>query len=233
MDTIPVELTDDFIELLRRGVRVFYVRRLTLFKLMYERLGIKTKSAKNDVRVLMALDPKWFREADEDFLVMRRLICAYRGLLKSRQSLLNRMKALNTTERDILKTAIKSLEEQMNAMAEIIVSEAGKRIPAYNEVVETLEIGGDNHLLAREALAGLMTYIDFSQGIRKIKDYVGLYKVGRKSGKPRIFSGDLRKALQRLTMASKGKQIKAKDEEQTIRKIREAVRRERLEVIPA
>ncbi|MEM4303031.1 MAG: hypothetical protein QXQ70_03930, partial [Candidatus Caldarchaeum sp.] len=29
VDTIPVELTDGFIELLRRGVRVFYVRRLT------------------------------------------------------------------------------------------------------------------------------------------------------------------------------------------------------------
>ncbi|MEM4416286.1 MAG: hypothetical protein QXH32_10045 [Candidatus Caldarchaeum sp.] len=43
MDTIPVELTDGFIELLRRGVRVFYVRRLTLFKEVYERFGVKNK----------------------------------------------------------------------------------------------------------------------------------------------------------------------------------------------
>ncbi|MEM4281902.1 MAG: hypothetical protein QXQ70_04080 [Candidatus Caldarchaeum sp.] len=140
---------------------------------------------------------------------------------------------MNTSEREILKTAVKSLEEQMKAMAKIIVSEAGKRIPAYYEVVERLEIGGDNHLPAREALAELMTYIDFSRGIRKIKDYVGLYKVGRKRGKPRIFSGDLRTTLQRLTMASKRTWIKAKDEEPTIRKIREAVRREAGEVIPA
>ncbi|MEM4407173.1 MAG: hypothetical protein QXI19_00360 [Candidatus Caldarchaeum sp.] len=43
VDTIPVELTDGFIELLRRGVRVFYVRRLTLFKEVYERFGVKNK----------------------------------------------------------------------------------------------------------------------------------------------------------------------------------------------
>ncbi|MEM2579849.1 MAG: hypothetical protein QXK69_02790 [Candidatus Caldarchaeum sp.] len=67
------------------------------------------------------------------------------------------------------------------------------------------------------------TYIDFTRGIRKIKDYVGLYKVDRKSGKPKIFTGHLRKALQRLTMALKGGTgIKAKDEEETIRRIREA-----------
>lgn len=122
----------------------------------------------------------------------------------------------------------------MRELASKIDYEAGKRIPAYNEVVDTLGIGGDNHLLAREALAELMTYIDFTRGIRKIKDYLGLYKVDRKSGKPKIFGGHLRKALQLLTMALKGGTgIKAEDEEQTIRRIREAVRRERLEVIPA
>ncbi|MEM4189381.1 MAG: hypothetical protein QW544_02545 [Candidatus Caldarchaeum sp.] len=223
VDTIPVELTDEFIEVLRRGVRVFYLRRLTLFNLMYERLGIKTKNAKNDVRVLMALERKWFREVDEGFLIMRRLFSDYRSLLKSYVSLTNRMRASSGVGRDILKDAVKSLEEKMNAMAKMIVDEAGKRIPAYSRVVEALGIVGDNHLLAREALAELMTYIDFTLGIRKIKDYVGLYMVDRKSGKPKIFGGHLRRALQRLTMALKVRQIiKAKDEEQTIRRIREA-----------
>ncbi|MEM4288208.1 MAG: hypothetical protein QXV97_05315 [Candidatus Caldarchaeum sp.] len=227
VDTVPVELTDEFIEVLRRGVRVFYLRRLTLFNLMYERLGIKTKSAKNDVRVLMALETKWFREVDGGFLIMRRLVSDYRSLLKSYVSLTNRMKASSGVGKDILKDAVKSLEEKMTKMAEIIVSEAGKRIPAYSRVVEALGIGGDNHLMAREALAELMTYIDFTLGIRKIKDYLRLYKVDRKSGKPKIFNRHLRKTLQRLTMASKGGTgIKAEDEEQTIRRIREAVRRE-------
>ncbi|MEM4316422.1 MAG: hypothetical protein QXT66_08780 [Nitrososphaerota archaeon] len=233
MDVIPVELTDEFLEVLRRGVKVYYLRRLTLFKMMYTRLGIKTKNAKNDVRVMMALGSKWFREVDEDFLVLRRLVSGYRGLVKSHVSLMNRMKALSGVGREVLKDVVKSLEEQMEAMASMIVSEAGKRIPAYNDVVKALGIEGDGYLLAREALAELMTYIDFSKGVRKVKDYLGLYKMDRKSRKPKRFSGELRKALQRLTIASKTTCIKAKDEEQTIKKIRETVRRERLEVIPA
>jgi len=233
VDTIPVELTDEFIEVLRRGVKVLYLRRLNILAKKREELGL-SKTSRNDIRTMMAIEPKWFREVDEDYLVIRRLFSDYRSLLKSYVSLTNRMKASSGVGRDVLKDAVKSLEEQMNAIAEIITSETSKRIPAYSRVVETLGIGGDNRLMARVALAELMTYVDFRKGIRKIKDYVGLYKVDRKSGKPKIFSRHLRRALQRLTMALKGRQIiKAKDEEQTIRRIREAVRRERLEVIPA
>ncbi|MEM4297665.1 MAG: hypothetical protein QW815_04790, partial [Nitrososphaerota archaeon] len=79
----------------------------------------------------------------------------------------------------------------------------------------------ENHLSSREALAELMAYIDFRRGITKIRDYVGLYKVDR-SGKRKIYSGDLRRALQRLTIALKGGTwMKAKDEVQLIRRIRE------------
>ncbi|MEM2582330.1 MAG: hypothetical protein QXD09_05965, partial [Candidatus Caldarchaeum sp.] len=119
VDTVPVELTDEFIDLLQRGVRVFYLRRLTLFKEMYEKLGIKTKSAKNDVGVLMALERKWFREVDEGFLIMRRLFSDYRSLLKSYVSLTNRMKASSGVGKDILKDAVKSLEEKMTKMAKM------------------------------------------------------------------------------------------------------------------
>ncbi|MEM0482161.1 MAG: hypothetical protein QXM16_04650 [Nitrososphaerota archaeon] len=206
MDTVPVELTDEFLEVLRRGVKVFYLRQLTLFKKMYERLGVKTKSAKNDVRALMALERKWFREVDEDFLVMRRLVSDYRSLLKSHASLTNRMKASSGVGRDVLKDAVKSLEEQMNAMAKIIADEAGKRIPAYNKVIEMLEIGEDNHLPAREALAELMTHIDPRINFVKTANYFGLFK-----GRPRIFNGKARKALERLTMAVNGR-ITAKEQ---------------------
>ncbi|MEM2238089.1 MAG: hypothetical protein QXR26_05775 [Candidatus Caldarchaeum sp.] len=110
-------------------------------------------------------------------------------------------------------------------MAKIIDSEAIKRIPSYSRVVGALGIEGDNHLPARDALAELMTYMDFSHEIRKIKDYVGLFKVS--NGKRKIFSGGPRKALEMLTMALKGTTIiTAKDQLQTIEKIREAVRRE-------
>lgn len=31
-------------------------------------MGLKTKNAKNDVKVMVALETEWFREADEDFV---------------------------------------------------------------------------------------------------------------------------------------------------------------------
>ncbi|MEM2800736.1 MAG: hypothetical protein QXR26_06700 [Candidatus Caldarchaeum sp.] len=233
VDTIPVELTDEFVELLFRGVKVYYLRRLTLFKEMYTKLGIGIKNAENDIRVMMSLEAKWFRQVNEEFLIMRRLIAAYRSLLKSHQSLMKRMKALNGSEKDILKNAVKALEEQMTIMAQMIVDEAGKRIPAYSRVVDTLKVGG--YSAAKVALAEVMTYADFSKGITKLKNYFGPFKVdGRKKGKRKIFSGEARKALEMLTMALKGTaMITAKNQLQTIEKIRETLSGERLEVIPA
>jgi len=217
VDTIPVELTDEFIEVLRRGVRVFYVRRLTSFKLMYEKLGIKTNSAKNDVKVLMALETKWFREVNEDILVMRRLICAYRSLLNSRQSLMNRMRALSEVEREVLKDAIKALEEKMTTMAEIIVSEADKRIPAYNEVVRALGIEGENHLSAREALADVMLHMQRSTSYRQFRKFLGLFP-GRR-GVNKFYNTSARMALARLTSAVHCPEHRARDEEQLLRRI--------------
>ncbi|MEM2973499.1 MAG: hypothetical protein QXS50_05045 [Candidatus Caldarchaeum sp.] len=228
MDTIPVELTDEFVEVLRCGVKVFYLRRLRLFKLMYEKLGIKTKNAKNDVKVLMALDPKWFREVDEDILVLRRLICAYRSLLKSRQSLSNKMKALSKVEKDVLKDAIETLEEKMNGMAEIIISEAGKRIPAYNEVAMVLGIEGENHLSVREALAEVMLHMQRSTSFRQLRKFFGLFP-GRK-GVNKFYNTSARMALARLTSAVHSPKHRAKDEEQLLRHIWHLKKtRERLE----
>jgi len=228
VDVIPVELTDDFIEVLRRGVRVFYLRRLTLFKQMYERLGIKTKNAKNDVRVLMALDPKWFRQVDEDFLVMRRLIAVHRSLLRSRQSLMKRMRALNGSERNILKTALNSLEEQITAMASLIVNEAGKRMPAYEKAVENLNLKGENHLHGQAALAEVMVYIDPHKNFIKTANFFGLFR-----GKPKIYNGNARQALQRLSM-SLGNTKEAKQEKRILYTVWKTMRtHERLEAIPA
>jgi hypothetical protein len=100
------------------------------------------------------------------------------------------------------------------------------------------------------ALAELMTYVDFSKGIRDIKNYCGLFK-----GTPKIYSGIARKALERLTIALKPKltpeQIqrttrkgKKKKEGVTAKQMltilkriqtayRQETRRERLESIPA
>jgi len=41
----------------------------------------------------MTIGERWFRRVTEDFLVMRRMITAYRSLLKTHQQLLNKSKS--------------------------------------------------------------------------------------------------------------------------------------------
>jgi hypothetical protein len=48
---------------------------------------------------------------------MRRMILAYRSLLKTHQQLLNKYKAFSEAEREVLKPAISSIEKQMVEMA--------------------------------------------------------------------------------------------------------------------
>jgi hypothetical protein len=52
MDTIPPQHTDGAIELLRRGVEVYYLRRLTLLRKMCGELRLP-KSARGDIKALM------------------------------------------------------------------------------------------------------------------------------------------------------------------------------------
>jgi hypothetical protein len=197
VDTIPVQHTDGVIYLLRRGVEVYYLRRLTLIKKVCMELKLP-KTARGDVRALMRIEDKWFRRVTEDFLVMRRMILAYRSLMKTHQQLINKYKALSDVERSILRPAVKSLEEQMVEMARQIAIEAGRRYPAYNRLVDELGISGN--ISAMEALAELIVYIEPSKGFRKTKNLVGLFKPIH--GRKRFYDDRLRKALQRLTASA-------------------------------
>jgi hypothetical protein len=60
MDTLPPQHTDGAIELLRRGVEVYYLRRLTLLEKMRGELRLP-KSARGDIRALMSIEERWFR----------------------------------------------------------------------------------------------------------------------------------------------------------------------------
>jgi transposase len=110
MDTIPPQHTDGAIELLRRGVEVYYLRRLTLIEKMRGALRLP-KSTRRDIKALMSIEERWFRSVTEDFLVLRRMILAYRSLLKTHQQLLNKYKALSEAEREVLKPTISSIEK--------------------------------------------------------------------------------------------------------------------------
>ncbi|MEM2747364.1 MAG: hypothetical protein QXK69_12745, partial [Candidatus Caldarchaeum sp.] len=132
-------------------------------------------------------------------------------------------------ERDVLKDAIKDLEKRMTTMAKIIDPEAIKRIPSYSRVVEALAIVGDNHLMAREALAEIMPYVERTRSYSRLKAFFGLYKGSK--GTVKIYSKPARHALARLTTAVLHKaHHKAKDEERILRRIWKTVKeRERLE----
>ena len=54
MDTIPPSHTDGVIELLRRGVEVYYLRRLTLIEKMRREHKLP-KSARGDIKALMSI----------------------------------------------------------------------------------------------------------------------------------------------------------------------------------
>jgi hypothetical protein len=85
MDILPPQHTDGAIELLRRGVEVYYLRRLTLIEKIRREHKLP-KSAKGDIKTLMSIEERWFRRVTEDFLVLRRMILAhglYRRLISN------------------------------------------------------------------------------------------------------------------------------------------------------
>jgi hypothetical protein len=57
---------------------------------------------KGYIRALMKIEERWFRRVTEDFLVMRRMILAYRSLLKTHQQLLNKYRALSEASNKVL-----------------------------------------------------------------------------------------------------------------------------------
>jgi hypothetical protein len=214
VDVIPLQHTDGAVELLRCGVELYCLRRLTLIKERREELKLP-KTTRGDIKALMSIEERWFRKLSEDFLIMRRMISAYRSLLRSRQQLENKCKALSEAEKHTLKPAIKALENQMDEMAKQIAEEAGRRYPAYNKLVEVLGI--DGNLQAMEALAELMTYIDTNHSWTKIRNYLGLWKRDRKNRYHK--SKTARQALERLTITIKGYGVKGRDLEEVLKTI--------------
>jgi hypothetical protein len=226
MDTLPPQHTDGAIELLRRGVEVYYLRRLTLLEKIRREHKLP-KSVRGDIRALISIEERWFRRVTENFLVMRRMILAHRSLLKTHQQLLNKYRALSETEKGVLKPAISYIEKQMEGVARMIVEEAGKRYPAYNRLVDELGIRGN--IKAQEALAELIAYLDPSKGFRQTSNLLGLFKPIR--GGRKIYSGHLRRALQRLTVSANNirtRQLTTKMEKEMLSRVWRMYRQEAL-----
>ena len=60
MDTLPPQHTEGAIELLRKGVEVNYLRRLTLIEKMRREHKLP-KTARGDIKALMSIEERWFR----------------------------------------------------------------------------------------------------------------------------------------------------------------------------
>jgi hypothetical protein len=213
VDVVPLQHTDGAVELLRCGVELYCLRRLTLIKERREELKLP-KTTRGDIKALMSIDERWFRKLSEDFLIMRRMISAYRSLQRTHQQLENKCKALSEAEKYTLKTAINALEEQMIAMAKQIAEEAGRRYPTYNKLVE--ELGIDGNLQAVEALAEILVYPEW-RSWRRTRNYFGLFPRNRKTNYHK--SKTARQALERLTLAVKGYGIKGRDLEEVLKTV--------------
>ena len=220
VDILPLNHTDAIIELLRH--EVYYLRRLALIEKKREELKL-TKANRNDIKVLMSIEDRWFRRVSEDFLIMRRLITTFRTLSKTHQQFSNKCRAVSEEERNMLKPVIKSIEEQMKEMAAKIAEEAGKRYPAYDRLVDGLGIRGNAS--AMEALAEIISYIDGGKGFVKTANLFGLFKPVR--GRMKIYGRRLRQALHRLTASVNGItsfQLTARLEKQTLYRVWKTVR---------
>jgi hypothetical protein len=208
-DTIPLNYTNGAIELLRLVIELYCLRRTTLIEKRRKELGL-SKTTRNDIKILMSIEEQWFRKLSEDFLIMRRIISAYRGMLRTHQRLLNIGKATETG----FKHTIKSLEEEMDVIASKIAEEAGRRCPAYNKVVEVLGIHGSPSALA--ALAEVLTYPEW-RSWRRTRNYFGLWHRDRKTRHHK--SKTARQALERLAVAVKGYGVKGRDLDEVLKTI--------------
>jgi hypothetical protein len=211
MDTLPVQHTDGAIELLGRGVEVYYLRRLTLLEKVRKELRLP-KSARGDIKALMSIEERCFRRVTADFLVMRRMILAHRILSKTHQQLLNKYRVLSDAEREVLKPAISSIEKQLVEMARMIAVEAGKRYPAYNRLVEALGVSDSSAL---EALAEVL--LPEWRSWRRIRNFFGLWRRDRKTYFHR--SKNARHALERLTISLMGHKIRGDDLKEVLKTI--------------
>jgi hypothetical protein len=211
MDTLPPQHTDGAIELLRKGVEVNYLRRLTLLEKVRREHKLP-KSARGDIRALMSIEERCFRRVTADFLVMRRMILAHRSLMKTHQQLMNKYKALSEVERVMLKPATSSIEKQLGEMARMIAVEAGKRYPAYNVLVEALGVSDPSAL---EALAEVL--LPEWRSWRRIRNFFGLWRRDKKTYFHR--SKNARHALERLTISLMGHKIRGDDLKEVLKTI--------------
>lgn len=208
VDVIPVELTDDFLELLRRGVKVFRLTRLDLLPQRRE----DDKTAVNDIQAMMKIE-EIFYKVDSNILKLRKLMQLYRQTSKMLKFAKQAM--ADSGDHEHFRAIVNALRRHKNAFAKEIIKLAENSVPGYITAVDAPKLS-KNSLCGKVALAEILTHVDFRRSLKAILAYIGLSAV-RKSGNIRLLESAI--SLTASVKKTRGK-VRAKDIRETIKTIR-------------
>ncbi|GBC69022.1 hypothetical protein HRbin01_00713 [archaeon HR01] len=143
---------------------------------------------------MMSMETTMFRDVSTEFLEMTRLISLYRQV--SRSLVLTKQMIANFGDKHMFYPVLQELKKQKDRVARRIIKLAKQTHPEYKKLTKVLGIDKRRSLYGKTALATLLAYVDFSNGLRKILCYVGNYYPH--NGK---YNPTLKKAAESLTMS--------------------------------
>jgi hypothetical protein len=209
VDTLFGAIYDEVQELLKRGVRVFVLKRTDILPRLRRANNIE-KSHENDAKILSMIDSTYYHEICEDEIKLRELIVEYNKCLK----LLKMMQQLNGKSK-AFKEAQLIIRREKARLARRINKVAEKAISSYNKVCDALKLSYGS-FYGRAALADILLHIDFGRGLRKILSYLGRHQHNRGH-----YNGRLKKVLESLSISVYKKQkIRAREQVEILKTIR-------------
>jgi len=166
IDSLSPKIYDDLLVLLRQGVKVYLVRKLKLIKKFRDKFKMG-KSDENDAIVLSLMPKDAFRPVTLEEVEIK---ASLHPLVQKWASLSKRLKTLKRWENDGIKSKYlplfkKDLEREKDRLEKEIMKVAKEKIEMYRWVEEELGLHG-------ASLARLLLYVDFSKGLRKIKNFI-------------------------------------------------------------
>jgi len=166
IDSLSPKIYDDLLVLLRQGVKVYLVRKLKLIKEFRDKFKMG-KSDENDAIVLSLMPKDAFRPVTLEEVEIK---ASLHPLIQKWVSLSNRLKTLKLWESDgfeskWLPLLKKDLEHKKDQLEKEIMTVAKERLEMYRWAEEEFGLHG-------ASLARLLLYVDFSKGLRKIKNFV-------------------------------------------------------------
>ncbi|MEM0482220.1 MAG: hypothetical protein QXM16_04960 [Nitrososphaerota archaeon] len=205
VDVVPPTMYEDVSALLRRGVRVFRLRRTDHIAAYRDRLSLP----KNDAKTLSTIDGEYFVEATEAYVELMKLIDEY-------YKHLNILKLMRQFEASA--EAVKPIRRDKDRLARQIISMAKTTLNKYDETCRKLGLTYKS-LYGKVALADLLIHVDFTAGLRKILCYVGHYKPS--NGR---YNHRLRTAVQSLAISHYRKhKVKAREARQLLKTIKQTI----------